>query len=171
MLSREIPVIGVTPPPLSIWRGIPKQTVKRHEHVIEYAHIPPEWASDKEEYEYMTEELQYLEIFTPHGVMTIAPHECTVIDIDVYLNHIGPDGYKIEYITGAAQKTFNERIFYLQQRGLKKHEAIRLMGGDNLKSRHLFYLLSTPGALGYFGFDWKEWSDTYYKDVSYWLSS
>lgn len=147
-------------PPLSIWYATPKREEKRRDVCASY------WSDPDAHSKHALEKLQYAEIITLDGTLTLTPDEYLVIDIEKYLNEIGEDSYKIEFMTTGHQKAFKERLFYMQQRGLSKVDAIKLMHGE-LKSRQLFYLIANPGLLEYFGFDWMKYEKKYYQDLSY----
>ena len=93
-----------------------------------------------------------VEILTPEGSLCLMPHEFNVINnIDDYLDMVDGEHCMLKELCGvAAASKIKDVVFYCQQRGLSKTDALKMVGGE-VRKQNVFYLQLHEAYGEYFG--------------------
>lgn len=153
MITKEIPVGDDRVPPLSVWWAKAGRKVRRSECVSEYQF-------DGMLYDAPDPVLQYADILTPRGSLTLQPDEYTIVKGDDFLNEVG-NGYDLFLIDGSEIHNFKQKLYYMRQRGLTSARAIDMVRHKNPFS---LFLIAKIQYLHLYGFDFQSQPDSYYSN-------
>lgn len=95
---------------------------------------------------------QRVKILTPDGTVAVNPDEYTIIkDINDYMELVDGERIKLVELGGVKSSSkLADQLFYCQQRGIPKADALRMLMGE-VKKPNVAYIHIHEGYADYFG--------------------